>query len=112
MINKKTNLHNKLEELITKYSLPSEYYLYLKDRKAISVITSGMCIEKVAASFFEKRNEIKKLLNNKEIEEALYNLNLKGMKVHWKLFFQLCKSKKYTMVLALCKIMNIITNKK
>lgn len=51
------------------------------------MISLGLNISSSNLSFFNRRDELKKIIDNSEIRYAIEQLDLKYFPIHWKVFF-------------------------
>lgn len=100
------NLYDLMERYIKENNLGDSFHKSLLNRKALSMIGLGLNINNSNLSFFNKRDELKKIADDSKIRYAIDQLNLKYFPIHWKVFFFLIKKRNYTGVLLLLNIMN------
>ncbi len=100
------NLYTLMERHIKENDLDDSFEKSLLNRKALNMISLGLNISSSNLSFFNRRDELKKIIDNSEIRYAIEQLDLKYFPIHWKVFFFLMKKRSYIGVLVPLNIMN------
>lgn len=80
----------------------------LNTRKALCIINLGLNITFSSKSLRAKRKELKNILCSDWYSNAINRLPLKGMPIHWKLFFNFAKYKKASALLCLLIVIKSI----
>lgn len=100
------NLYDAMENHITKNNLDDTFKEALNNRIALGMIGLGLNTLAKPVSFFEKRKELKTILKDNQINNAVKSLDISYFPLHWKIFFYCIKNRFYTFVLFLILIMN------
>lgn len=103
------NLYCKMLEIIDSHQLEDSFRAALNNRIALNVIGLGLNIVEGDAEFIERYKRIRKTLAQTGRSEALKQLPLKYMPIHWKLFFF---SAKHKLAFSVCVLLMIISNLK
>lgn len=103
------NLYDRILEIIDSDQLDNEFRNALNNRIALNIIGIGLNNVRGDVTFTEKCRRVRKMLSQMRRHEALEQLPLKYMPVHWKLFFF---SAKHKSALAVCVLLMIISKLK
>ena len=95
-----------MKEELKKDNASEPCYHALSNRIALGLIGLGLNLaEDTKLSFFEKRNELKKILRMNQYQESLGQLEMHELPLKWRAFF-LCA--KHHMIIALCVLLYIM----
>lgn len=81
------NLFAMIEKYIKEKKLDSTYSNALSNRIALSIIGIGINVVSSDINFKKKKEDLKKILSDKNYEKALKNLDLNYFDFKWKIFF-------------------------
>lgn len=98
-------LYSKMYDIIEEKKLGEFYHTALRNRIAVNTLGIGLNSFQDGASFFEKYKRIKKINKVELRKNALKELQLNYMPIHWKLFFF---SAKHDFSLFLCVLLSVI----
>lgn len=82
--------YNYIENYIISRKI-TEYYSLLQNRMSCSLISLFLNEAYSPSNFVIKQRNVNTILKNPNYVHALKHLNIKKCKIHWKLFFGLCK---------------------
>lgn len=86
-------IHKYLKMYIENNKLDNQYLEALNNRISLELITYGLnIISNKEINNIEKIKEIKEILQDDHYSEALRALDLRYMKIHWKIFYKCAKS--------------------
>ena len=97
-----------MENEIKVNNLPDVFSEALNNRRALSAIGLGINISQCKCSFFKKVKMIRIFLDREKYAEAVRNLNISNMKIHWKIYFLCAKYKFAVGVAALLAVINYL----
>ncbi|RLL42756.1 glycosyltransferase [Oceanobacillus piezotolerans] len=96
LIDKYSNLYQLIYDFIEEKKLGIEYHTALKNR--ISLTTLGLGFNEICkdntSSIPSKVKNIKGILTNKSIQNAIHEFEFKYLAIHWKLFYICVKTKR------------------
>lgn len=102
------NLHNYIEDIISKNKRDETFYKALENRRCLSMLGLGLneCSETNKISTRDKISNIKHILENEKMEKSFSQLELKYFPVHWRIFYALNKYKLSTLIYLMLKSIN------
>ena len=105
-----TNLYQKMQDVITKYDLSSDYQIALNNRIALGLIGQGINECRSSHSTSDKIKTLKRIIIEKQYYLAVSAMPLKYFSIHWYFFFWAAKNRKvyilYALLLAMMRIYN------
>ena len=97
---------------LIKENVPESCDHALSNRIALGLIGLGLNLaEDTKLSFFEKRNELKRILKMKQYQESLAELEMHELPLKWRVFFFCAKYQMITALCALLYLMNTLRGK-
>lgn len=100
------NLFNLMNNIIKHEKLDEKFKIALNNRIAISTLGLGLNIVNSELHINEKLRCIKEIIYDDMIHESYKNFNLNTLSIKWKLFYLLCKNKRYKPVYLTLIIIN------
>lgn len=101
-----------IRDYIAQKNLPAEFSEGLENRIALSIIGLGLNELNSEKSFGGKFREIKRIMNEDEFRRCVKKLKIKGMPLHWKVFFFAAKYRwnlmVYLLLIAITKLKKVI----
>ena len=106
-------MYDYMEAYISEHQKSKDYKQALENRIALSVLGAGINQAHSDNGLIEGSSHIKKMLQSKRYEQALYQLDISQMPFAWKIFFLLAKHKKTLLLFTMLKIIEYLrTHKK
>ena len=112
MFEKWKKAYSLLNNIIEEKGYDDTYKIALKNRFAINLIAIGIRITNGGNKFKEKYSMIKNILNDEVYCEAIKDLDISYMPIHWKTFFWNAKKKCTLMVYLLLSVIIVMASKK
>jgi len=106
-----SNLYKILKLIIDEQQLDNSYYQALKNRIALNTLGAGLNCISDNAGFFEKCKRLSAMVNTTSRKEALKNLALQEMPLHWKVFFFCARHNRVCTLCMLLSCINFMRNK-
>ena len=86
------HLYDRIEDIMRIEDLGADYHQSFHNRIALSMIGLGLNeIHAQDKGFLQKKKALKEFLLTTRYQEAMKQLDISGMPLHWKIFFILCK---------------------
>lgn len=85
------NLYKIIGEYIKMNHLTESYRCALNNRIALGILGQTLNVNSSNKSFLKKQKELKRILKDQEIHNALLNLKIAEMPIHWKMFYSFAK---------------------
>lgn len=102
-------LYKRIKLHLDETHAPAEYYQALSNRIALGLIGLGLNLaEDNRLNFWEKKQEIDKIIQMPHYREALKSLPTRYFPIHWKVFFVCLKQEQTLFVVVLLMVMNWI----
>ena len=99
-----TNLYTIMKEYILENQLENIYIEALNNRISVNVLGLGLNVLNAEVSSYKKIKLIDEVINSKQYKNAVKNLKINYMPIHWKLFY-LCAKCRFSVgvyILLLC----------
>ena len=111
LFNKWHNLYDAMDYQISKNNLDTSFKEALNNRIALNMIGLGLNTLAKPVSFFNKRKELKIILKDNQIKNAVKSLDISYFPLHWKIFFYCISKNQVLFLLILLQILNFIRSK-
>ena len=104
-------LYSMIADIIDREELGDIYHKALSNRIAMSTLGAGLNCVSDKARFGEKYGRVKELINEEQRRDALKQLSLKNMPIHWKAFYFCAKKRLVLLTTLLLQAINYLKRK-